>query len=95
MPSLSGLNILGVRAVTRKDGLAIDVFYVEVENSGLVEDKKPKICVSKISNPFSKSKLQRIMSLPNFAKNLNITASFQIMKSLGNAYLPKSMFTGI
>ena len=46
MPSLSGLNILE-HAVTRKDGLAIDVFYVEVENSGLVEDKKPRICVNK------------------------------------------------
>ena len=49
--SLSGLNILGARAVTRKDGLAIDVFYVEVENSGLVEDKKTKdLCEKNIKS---------------------------------------------
>ena len=38
--SIAGLNILGARAVTRKDGLAIDVFYVEDQNGGVVDDIK-------------------------------------------------------
>ncbi len=37
--SVSGLNILGARAVNRDDGIAIDAFYVEVEKSGFVEDE--------------------------------------------------------
>ncbi len=36
--AVTGLNILGARAITRNDGLAIDVFYVEGENGGIVED---------------------------------------------------------
>jgi [protein-PII] uridylyltransferase len=36
--AVTGLNILGARAITRKDQLAIDVFYVEGENGGIVED---------------------------------------------------------
>ena len=36
--AVTGLNILGARAVTRQDDLAIDVFYVEGENGGIVED---------------------------------------------------------
>ena len=36
--AVTGLNILGARAVTREDDLAIDVFYVEGENGGIVED---------------------------------------------------------
>ena len=40
--SVSGLNILGARAVTRNDGIAIDAFYVEAENSGFVDDEKTK-----------------------------------------------------
>ena len=42
--SVSGLNILGARAVTRKDGIAIDAFYVEVEKSGFVEDEETRTC---------------------------------------------------
>ncbi len=36
--SVAGLNILGARAVTRIDHLAIDVFYVEREKGGIVDD---------------------------------------------------------
>ena len=36
--AITGLNILGARAITREDDLAIDVFYVEGENGGIVED---------------------------------------------------------
>ena len=36
--AVTGLNILGARAITRQDQLAIDVFYVEGENGGIVED---------------------------------------------------------
>ena len=36
--AITGLNILGSRAITREDDLAIDVFYVERENGGIVED---------------------------------------------------------
>ena len=36
--AVTGLNILGSRAITRQDELAIDVFYVEGENGGIVED---------------------------------------------------------
>ena len=40
--TISGLNILGARAVTRTDDLAIDVFYVENEKSGFVDDEETK-----------------------------------------------------
>ena len=47
--SVASLNILGARAVTRKDGLAIDVFYVEDKNGGVVDDPKiRKLCESSI-----------------------------------------------
>ena len=47
--SISGLNILGARAVTRKDGIAIDVFYVEEDKGGIVNDSKTrKLCESSI-----------------------------------------------
>ena len=47
--SVAGLNILGARAVTRKDGIAIDVFYVEEEKGGIVNDTKTrKLCESSI-----------------------------------------------
>jgi [protein-PII] uridylyltransferase len=36
--AVTGLNILGARAITRHDQLAIDAFYVEGENGGIVED---------------------------------------------------------
>jgi len=43
--SVSELNILGARAITRKDGLAIDVFYVENEEGGVVDNQKTReIC---------------------------------------------------
>ena len=40
--SVAGLNILGARAVTRKDGIAIDVFYVEEEKGGVVNNSKTR-----------------------------------------------------
>ena len=40
--AVTGINILGARAVTRKDGLAIDVFYVEDGNGGVVSDAKTR-----------------------------------------------------
>ena len=40
--SIAGLNILGARAVTRKDGLAIDVFYVEDKNGGVVDNTETR-----------------------------------------------------
>ena len=47
--SVASLNILGARAVTRKDGLAIDVFYVEDKNGGVVDDPKIRqLCESSI-----------------------------------------------
>ena len=47
--SVAGLNILGARAVTRKDGIAIDVFYVEEEKGGVVKDSKTRnFCESSI-----------------------------------------------
>ena len=47
--SVAGLNILGARAVTRKDGIAIDVFYVEGEKGGIVKDSKIReLCESSI-----------------------------------------------
>ena len=42
--SVAGLNILGARAVTRKDGIAIDVFYVEEEKGGVVNNSKTRGC---------------------------------------------------
>ena len=47
--TVAGLNILGARAVTRKDGLAIDVFYVEDVNGGVVNDPSTRdLCESTI-----------------------------------------------
>jgi [protein-PII] uridylyltransferase len=47
--SVSGLNILGARAVTRADGIAIDVFYVEEEKGGIVNNSKTRqLCESSI-----------------------------------------------
>ncbi len=47
--SVAGLNILGARAVTRKDGIAIDVFYVEGEEGGVVSNSKTrKLCEASI-----------------------------------------------
>jgi [protein-PII] uridylyltransferase len=47
--SVAGLNILGARAVTRKDGIAIDAFYVEAEKGGIVKDSKIReLCESSI-----------------------------------------------
>ena len=49
--SVANLNILGARAVTRKDGLAIDVFYVEDKKSGVVNDPKTRdLCESSIES---------------------------------------------
>ena len=49
--SVANLNILGARAVTRKDGLAIDVFYVEDKKSGVVNDPKTRdLCESSIQS---------------------------------------------
>ena len=49
--SIAGLNILGSRAITRKDGLAIDVFYVEGEKGGIVDDDKVKdLCETSIQS---------------------------------------------
>ena len=36
--SIAGLNILGARAVTRNDGIAIDAFYVEEETNDTIPD---------------------------------------------------------
>ena len=40
--AVTGINILGSRAVTRKDGLVIDVFYVADGNGGVVNDTKTR-----------------------------------------------------
>jgi len=50
--SIAGLNILGARAVTRTDGLAIDVFYVENDKSGFVEDEETKKSCEESINSF-------------------------------------------
>ena len=47
--SVAGLNILGARAVTRNDGIAIDIFYVEEGKGGIVGDSKTrKLCEKSI-----------------------------------------------
>ena len=47
--SVAGLNILGARAVTRNDGIAIDIFYVEEGKGGIVSDSKTrKLCEKSI-----------------------------------------------
>ena len=47
--SVAGLNILGARAVTRNDGIAIDIFYVEEDKGGIVSDSKTrKLCEKSI-----------------------------------------------
>ena len=47
--SVAGLNILGARAVTRNDGIAIDIFYVEEGKGGIVNDPNTrKLCESSI-----------------------------------------------
>ena len=47
--SVAGLNILGARAVTRADGIAIDVFYVEEQKGGIVSNSKTRqLCESSI-----------------------------------------------
>ena len=49
--SIAELNILGARAVTRKDGLAIDVFYVESGKGGVVDNTKTReLCESSINS---------------------------------------------
>ncbi len=40
--AVAGINILGARAITRKDELAIDVFYVEGNEGGVVSDLKTR-----------------------------------------------------
>jgi len=40
--AVAGINILGARAVTRKDELAIDAFYVEGDEGGVVNDPKTR-----------------------------------------------------
>ena len=57
--SIAGLNILGARAVTRTDGLAIDVFYVENDKSGFVEDEETKKNCEESINSFLSEKIHR------------------------------------
>jgi [protein-PII] uridylyltransferase len=40
--AVAGLNILGARAITRSDHLAIDAFYVENEDGGIVENEETR-----------------------------------------------------
>ncbi len=40
--AVAGINILGARAVTRKDELAIDAFYIEGDGGGVVNDPKTR-----------------------------------------------------
>jgi len=40
--AVAGLNILGARAITRSDHLAIDAFYVENDDGGIVENEETR-----------------------------------------------------
>lgn len=81
--AVSGLNILGARAVTRKDGLAIDAFYVEVENSGFVEDEETKnFCESSIRS-FLAGKTSPEKKISDLRKKLDNNRLFSNQEKLG------------
>ena len=81
--AVSGLNILGARAVTRNDGLAIDAFYVEVENSGFVEDEETKnSCESSIQS-FLAGKSSPDKKISDLRKKLDGNRLFSNQEKLG------------
>ena len=62
--AVAGINILGARAVTRKDGLAIDAFYVEDSKGGVVKDSKTRVKCEEAIHSFllGKNSPERLIS---------------------------------
>jgi [protein-PII] uridylyltransferase len=81
--AVSGLNILGARAVTRKDGLAIDAFYVEVENSGFVEDEETKSTCESAIRSFLAGKTSPEKKISDLRKKLDNNRLFTNQEKLG------------
>ena len=81
--AVSGLNILGARAVTRKDGLAIDAFYVEVENSGFVEDEETKSTCESAIRSFLAGKTSPEKKISDLRKKLDSNRLFTNQEKLG------------
>lgn len=81
--AVSGLNILGARAVTRNDGLAIDAFYVEVENSGFVEDEETKNSCESLIQSFLAGKSSPDKKISDLRKKLDGNRLFSNQEKLG------------
>ena len=89
--SVSGLNILGARAVTRNDDIAIDAFYVEVEKSGFVEDEGTRTSCENSIRTFLLSKSSPDGQISELRKKLMEIDYFPIAKNLEKKFHPKSM----
>jgi [protein-PII] uridylyltransferase len=81
--SISGLNILGARAVTRNDGIAIDAFYVEVEKSGFVEDEETKNSCEDSIRSFLHSKSSPDRKISELRKKIDGNRLFSNREKLG------------
>jgi [protein-PII] uridylyltransferase len=81
--SISGLNILGARAVTRNDGIAIDAFYVEVEKSGFVEDEETKNSCEDSIRSFLHSKSSPDRKISELRKKIDSNRLFSNREKLG------------
>ncbi len=81
--SISGLNILGARAVTRQDGIAIDAFYVEMEKSGFVEDEETKDSCENSIRTFLRNQISPERKISEFRKKIDGTRLFSNREKLG------------
>ena len=81
--SVSGLNILGARAVTRQDGIAIDAFYVEMEKSGFVEDEETKDSCENSIRTFLRNQISPERKISEFRKKIDGSRLFSNREKLG------------
>ena len=81
--SVSGLNILGARAVTRNDGIAIDAFYVEAENSGFVDNEKTKKTCESYIHSFLADKSSPDKKISELRKKIDGNRLFSNQEKLG------------
>ena len=87
--AVTGLNILGARAITRNDGLAIDVFYVEAEKGGIVEDQSTRNFFEETLESFLSGKDCPDQQISAHRKKMEKPRTFSTTDKLGTTIPPQ------
>ena len=87
--AVTGLNILGARAITRNDGFAIDVFYVEGKTAALWKTRPFVVSLRTPWKVFSPIRIVRPSKFPHTEKKKEKSKTFATTDKFGATIPPQ------